>query len=308
MSLPALRAIRGKATHVKEIMATNVDIVNITEKVVRLGRGATAPYRLTPFFDAGHNVYVQVITLASFDAGDAVKFTYKGVESASVVQGTNAAASDVQGRLRALGGDLANVVVTGTTNTGPFTVTFPAGIIPSAITVTSGTGSATGTVTSSKSTAPLKVSVDLDSLSIDGRRDLQLLLSSGSIIVGKTGTLDVTAVPVTNIALGRSRVRVGKTGLPRRTQVTLNLTTLGYTARRDLINLLASGSIAVGTAATLSVQNISSKQVRIGSTSIPPKRKNATYGATVNATTLNANARRDLQRVLAAGQAFTRTA
>lgn len=71
---------------------------------------------------------VQVIdttTAVGYGAGDSFKLTYGGQETIAFVHGTNATASAIQAGLIVLSTIGPNgVTVTGTTNTGPFTVTF----------------------------------------------------------------------------------------------------------------------------------------------------------------------------------------
>lgn len=88
----------------------------------------------------------QVITLSGFGATDSFKLTYNGVEGATTfVRQTNAAASDLQTALRTATGD-TGLLVTGTTDAGPYTVVFTAGFDAlGLISVTSGNG-CTGTV------------------------------------------------------------------------------------------------------------------------------------------------------------------
>lgn len=66
---------------------------------------------------------VWTATLASSDAGDSFKFTYGPSTSAAVVTGTNCTAAAIQALLRTLTGD-SLLTVTGTTDIGPFTITF----------------------------------------------------------------------------------------------------------------------------------------------------------------------------------------
>lgn len=73
---------------------------------------------------------VQIVDLSGVDtvgygAGDSFKLTYDGQETTAFVNATNATATDLQNGLIALSNiDPAGVTVTGTTNTGPFTVKF----------------------------------------------------------------------------------------------------------------------------------------------------------------------------------------
>lgn len=394
-------------------MSSPIDVINITAKPVKIHNGNGAGYHLFPFFqDVATEQHTDVITItnASAQAGTAFKLTYNAQETVAFVQGTNMTAAAIQTALRALTGGDTGAVVSGTTDTGPFTVVYSDGYKPvgpitvthgsnvqvitlstdtgtngfkltynaaegatsfvrgtnqtaaaiqtalrtatsdtgllvtgttdagpftvvfssgfnvlSDLSVTSGTGGLTGvvthqdvsgTVTDAGAALPRVVSVDLDALSSGGRRDLQLLLSSGSLVVGKTTTLNPKAVVVTNIALG-TRARVGgasgahATKLPARTGVTVDLTALGHNGRRDLINLRAAGIIAFGTAATCSVVNISSKVVRIGAVSIAPKRTSGSYSSsshTFDLTAITPAQRRDLQHYLAAGQVLTHAA
>lgn len=102
-----------------------------------------------PFaFGGGYVIrLVQVITMNTFDSVDSFKLTWNGAEGATVfTRGTNATAAALQTALRAQTGD-TSLTVSGTTDAGPFTVTFTVPSLASAITVTSPTGGCTGTVT-----------------------------------------------------------------------------------------------------------------------------------------------------------------
>lgn len=67
---------------------------------------------------------VQVITLSGFGGTDHFKLTYNGSEGTTTyTRGTNATASAIQTGLRTLTGD-TGLTVAGTTDAGPFTVTF----------------------------------------------------------------------------------------------------------------------------------------------------------------------------------------
>jgi len=67
---------------------------------------------------------VQVITLTSFGtAGDSFTLYTEGQQTIAFVHTTNAAASDLQAGLRSATGD-TGLTVTGTTNAGPYTVTW----------------------------------------------------------------------------------------------------------------------------------------------------------------------------------------
>lgn len=92
---------------------------------------------------------VQTITLTGFDGTDSFKLTYNGAESSAFVRGTNAAASDLQTALRTLTSD-SGLTVTGTTDAGPYTVTFSAtfgNALPLTVTSPSGcTGAVVETV------------------------------------------------------------------------------------------------------------------------------------------------------------------
>lgn len=93
----------------------------------------------------------QVVTLTGFAGTDSFKLTFGGQETVAFVRGTNATAADIEAGLEDLStiGD-GNVTVTGTTDSGPFTVTFAGDLANAntgAITVTSAVG-CTGAVTS----------------------------------------------------------------------------------------------------------------------------------------------------------------
>lgn len=94
---------------------------------------------------------VQVITTSGavgYGTGDSFKLTYGGAETIAFVHGTNATSTDIQNGLIGLSTiDAAGVTVTGSTNTGPWTVKF---LSPNtdvtALTVTSPSGY-TGSIT-----------------------------------------------------------------------------------------------------------------------------------------------------------------
>lgn len=79
-------------------------------------------------FDADELYGVQVIdtsTATGYGAGDSFKLTYAGQETIAFVHGANATATDLQNGLIGLSTiAAAGVTVTGSTNTGPFTVKF----------------------------------------------------------------------------------------------------------------------------------------------------------------------------------------
>jgi hypothetical protein len=107
----------------------------------------------------------QTITLTSFGGTDSFKMTFGGQESAAIVRGTNAAASDVKTALEALSTITPNTVtVTGNTDAGPYEVTFDngtlAGIDVGPITVTSGVG-CTGAVAETIKGGPPTVTFSL---------------------------------------------------------------------------------------------------------------------------------------------------
>jgi hypothetical protein len=94
---------------------------------------------------------VQVVTLTSWDAGDKFKLSYNGTKTAFIENGVNGAAADIEALLQTLTGD-ASLTVTGTDDAGPFTVTFvdlEGDDILDVLSVTDGTGSATGAVKAS---------------------------------------------------------------------------------------------------------------------------------------------------------------
>ena len=97
-----------------------------------------------------HASAIQTITLTGDTGTLTFKLTYNSAEGATVfTRGTNQTAAAIQAALRAVGGTLANVRVSGTTDAGPFIVAFPAGVVPlTPITVTSGTGGLTGATVS----------------------------------------------------------------------------------------------------------------------------------------------------------------
>lgn len=88
------------------------------------------------------NAQVEVITLTGFSGTDSFKLTYNAVEGATTyTRGTNATAAALQTGLRTLTGD-SGLTVTGTTDAGPFTVTFSAGYTDGVI----GVAGATATI------------------------------------------------------------------------------------------------------------------------------------------------------------------
>ena len=92
---------------------------------------------------------VQVITLTSWDGTDAfsIQDQKTGQETIPFVNATNGTAADLQAALRTLTGD-ASLTVAGTTDTGPFTVTWVAQTTRQApLAVVRGTGGATGVTT-----------------------------------------------------------------------------------------------------------------------------------------------------------------
>lgn len=92
---------------------------------------------------------VQTITLTSWDAADSFKLQWPagtGSKTVAFVSGTNGTAAAIQTALRTLTGN-ANLTVTGTTDAGPFTVTFVGqNADVAALAVTDGTGGTTGAV------------------------------------------------------------------------------------------------------------------------------------------------------------------
>jgi len=91
----------------------------------------------------------QIVTLTGFDGTDSFKLTYDGSESAAFVRGTNATAAAIQTALRTLTGD-TGLTVSGTTDAGPFTVTFSDTVTPKVLSVTSPSG-CTGSVSQEES-------------------------------------------------------------------------------------------------------------------------------------------------------------
>jgi len=97
-------------------------------------------------FDSGRTNATQVITLSSFGGTDSFKLTFMGNETAAIVRGTNAAASDVQTALEGIANIASgDILVTGNTDAGPYTVAFIEGgvwegLAVTAITVTSPSG------------------------------------------------------------------------------------------------------------------------------------------------------------------------
>jgi len=92
---------------------------------------------------------VQVITLTSWDGTDAfsIQNQLTGQETIPFVNAVNGTAADLQAALRTLTGD-GSLTVSGTTDVGPFTVTWVAQTTRQApLAVVRGTGSATGVVT-----------------------------------------------------------------------------------------------------------------------------------------------------------------
>jgi hypothetical protein len=68
---------------------------------------------------------VQLVTLTAFDGTDSFVLRFGDNETVPFVRGTNATAAAIQAALRTLTGD-ASLTVAGTTDAGPFTVTFVA--------------------------------------------------------------------------------------------------------------------------------------------------------------------------------------
>lgn len=66
---------------------------------------------------------VQVITLAAFSGTDSFSLVVDDVNTVAFVRGTNATAAALQTAIRTATGD-TTLTVTGTTDEGPFTVTF----------------------------------------------------------------------------------------------------------------------------------------------------------------------------------------
>lgn len=96
------------------------------------------------------SVVLDLTGATGYGAGDSFTLTVGGQVTSAFVNGTNAAASDLQTGLAALSTvGAGNVTVTGTTNTGPFTITFGGALsgtdVP-ALTLTGVTGFTGGTV------------------------------------------------------------------------------------------------------------------------------------------------------------------
>ena len=95
---------------------------------------------------------VQTVTLSDFSGTDSFKLTQNATETIAFVRGTNATAAAIQAEIRSVWGD-AGALVTGTTDAGPFVVTFVTDIDEGAITVTSGVG-CTGSVVETTAGVP----------------------------------------------------------------------------------------------------------------------------------------------------------
>jgi len=72
---------------------------------------------------------VQVVTLTSYTGTDSFQLATASGATASFVRGTNGTAAAIQAALRTLTGD-ASLTVSGTTDEGPFTVTWVANLYP----------------------------------------------------------------------------------------------------------------------------------------------------------------------------------
>lgn len=109
------------------------------EVYVLIAQGETATPRLR-FRVCEEYAKVQTITLTTPAAGNSFKLTYLTAEGATAfVVGTNCTAAEIQAALRTATGDTL-LTVTGTTDTGPFTVTFTNGFHNDLLTATSVTG------------------------------------------------------------------------------------------------------------------------------------------------------------------------
>lgn len=134
-------------------------VVNLDDpKVVRDMKNS---YDRWIFLDRALNVKgtsyptVQTITLTGDSGTRAFKLTYEGLEGAtSYARGTNQTAAALQAALRTQTGD-ASLTVTGTTDAGPFVVTFVALTTPGLLTVTSPTAGLSGVVTTNATAAPV---------------------------------------------------------------------------------------------------------------------------------------------------------
>jgi hypothetical protein len=165
---------------------------------------------------------VQTITLSGDTGTLTFKLTYNGVEGATVfTRGTNQTAAAIQAALRTATGD-ASLTVTGTTDAGPFVVTFVTITNPFMLSVTSGTGGLTGVVTADPTTHVATPANDLpwltiwrsvggvvfekytdckiDTLTIDGAAGAPLMVTLGIIGITSTFGADEAGAAITQTA------------------------------------------------------------------------------------------------------------
>ena len=110
-------------------------VAQVTGVVDRREAGASPAPNMGAGDVRGNNQSTQVITLGSFTGTDSFKIQVRyphpelaDEETAAIVRGTNAAAADVATALENLNG-LSDVTVTGTTDEGPFTITFVTDVV-----------------------------------------------------------------------------------------------------------------------------------------------------------------------------------
>lgn len=122
----------------KEILASMSPRPHVKGRVIkRVGSGGAIPAGTvlareypTKKFIAYDNAWtgateVQVVTLTGFSGTDEFKLTYDTTETIAFVRGTNATAAAIQTAMRTATGD-SSLTVAGTTDAGPFTITFSA--------------------------------------------------------------------------------------------------------------------------------------------------------------------------------------
>lgn len=96
---------------------------------------------------------VQVLTLAGTGGANTFKLTYGATEGATVfTKASNQTAAAIQAALRTATND-GSLTVAGTTDAGPFTITFVANVSPALISLTSPTGGVSGVVTTNANTS-----------------------------------------------------------------------------------------------------------------------------------------------------------
>lgn len=133
---------------------------------------------------------VQVVTLTSYTGTDSFKLTYNGTETVAFVRGTNGTAAAIQTALRTATGD-ADLTVTGTTDEGPFTVTFTT--TPTDILTVTNPSGCTGAVTVNlgNDTIPLRTNA--------GPYLIRRILTTHTPADSSTPTFEVTATgPLTD--------------------------------------------------------------------------------------------------------------